>query len=148
MSAPPEPSDEDPARRVDRHLSIGLWALVGFVLLGLGLEGLHAVKSPVFLDAGQETVRLLLRLAHAHGTGLAVVNLAYAAAIHARPHLASRVGSACLASATLLVPAGFFLGALSSRGADPGAAVVLVPAGAALLLVALLLAALRVGARA
>ena len=145
---PPRDADEPAARLVDRHLAVGLRALLGFVVLGLVLEGLHAVKSPTLLDAGQETVRLLLRLAHAHGTGLALVNLAYGAAGHARPRAVSPVGSACLVAATALVPGGFLLGAIATRGADPGAGVALVPAGAVLLVVALALAAMRLRRRA
>ncbi len=133
------------ASLVDRHLRVGFWGLALFVVLGAVLELLHAVKSPAFLDAGQETVRLLLRLAHAHGTGLALVNVAFAAAFHVRPHTCSRVASSCLLGATVLVPFGFFLGGLTAKGADPGVSVALVPAGAALLLVALVLVGGRLG---
>lgn len=139
----PEETEPSDGSLVDRHLRVGFGGLLVFVVLGAALELLHAVKSPVFLDAGQETVRLLLRLAHAHGTGLALVNVAYAAAAHARPRTRSRAASACLVAATTLVPVGFLLGGLTARGADPGASVALVPAGAVLLVVALALVVAR-----
>ncbi len=131
------------ASLVDRHLRVGLWGLALSVALGLVLEALHAAKVGLFLDAGQETVRLLLRLAHAHGTGLSLVNVAYAAAAHARPAIGTRRASSCLLGATALVPLGFLAGTIGARGGDPGIGVALVPPGGVLLLVGLVTSATR-----
>ena len=68
-----EPNQESPV--VSRHLRAGLFGLVAFLVLGIVLETLHATKAPFYLDVGQETTRLLLRLAHAHGTLVALVTV-------------------------------------------------------------------------
>jgi hypothetical protein len=121
---------------VDRHLRAGWWGIVVFVLLGAVLELLHAVKSPVFLDPGHETTRLMLRLAHAHGTLVALVNVAYALTVHARGAAGRPVVSALLRAALLALPGGFLLGGIWAHGGDPGIGVVLVPIGAIALAVA------------
>ncbi len=113
-----------------RHLRAGWWGLSLYVVLGAVLELLHAIKSPVFVDAGRETTRMLLRLAHAHGTLLAIVNIVYALTIEAHPRAARPLASAALLAALVLLPAGFFLGALWAHGGDPGLGVLLVPVGA------------------
>lgn len=128
---------------VTRHLRAGWWGIAIFVVLGGALELLHAIKSPLYVDAGRETTRLLLRLAHAHGTLLAVLNIAFALTVRARPTAARPIASAALLSALVLLPGGFFLGGLWARGGDPGLGVLLVPAGA----VALLLAGVMIGRR-
>ena len=114
-----------------RHLRAGWWGLAIFVVLGAVLEGLHALKSPVFVDAGRETTRMMLRLAHSHGTLVAMVNILYALTLRARPSAAERpFASASLLAALVLLPGGFFLGALFAHGGDPGLGIVLVPVGA------------------
>ena len=60
----------------NRHLSFGWWSLLGWLALGLGLEALHGFKTGWYLDVGNETRRLMFTLAHAHGTLLALINLA------------------------------------------------------------------------
>ncbi|MBS2019042.1 MAG: hypothetical protein JST00_39610 [Deltaproteobacteria bacterium] len=117
-------------RLVSRHLRAGWWGLLVFLLLGAVLEGLHAVKQPEVLDAGRETTRLLLRLAHAHGTLLSVINVLFALTTRARPSVASGGVSAALLASTVLLPLGFLLGGVTARGGDPGLPVILVPAGA------------------
>ena len=128
---------------VGRHLRAGWWGLAAFVLLGVVLEALHAIKSPLYVDAGRETTRLLLRLAHAHGTLLSLVNVAYALTVRARAGAARAVASGGLLASLVLLPGGFLLGALWARGGDPGVGIVLVPAGA----VALFVAAVGIGRR-
>ncbi len=118
-----------------RHLRAGWWGLALYVVLGAVLELLHAVKSPVFVDAGRETTRMLLRLAHAHGTLLAVVNIAYALTVKAQPEAARPLASAALLVALVLLPAGFLVGAIGAHGGDPGIGVLLVPVGALAILV-------------
>ena len=141
MSAEPDrPAAE---RLVDRHLRAGWWGLAAFVVLGAALELLHAVKSPLFLDAGRETARLLLRLSHAHGTLVSLVNLAYAFTVRARPEAARASASAALLAALVLLPGGFLLGGVWARGGDPGLGVLLVPPGAAALLAGAVIVALR-----
>lgn len=117
------------------HLRLGWWTLLLWLALGLVLEGLHGFKAGWLLDVGHDTRRLMLRLAHAHGTFLALVNIA--AALTAR--LASgfalaRSASFSLAWATGLIPGGFLLGGVWNYDGDPGLGVWLVPPGALLLL--------------
>lgn len=135
---PPAPRlDADADAHVDRHLVAGFVALFSFAAGGLGLEVLHAFKVPLLVDAGAETTRLLLRLAHAHGALLGLVQVAWAAALGLRPRAARGDVSAALLGALVLLPAGFALGALPQLGAragDPGPLVALAPVGAASLL--------------
>lgn len=124
-------SPDEPAERIaSRHLRAGWWALAIYLVLGVVLEGLHATKAGFYLDVGSEARRLLLRLAHAHGTLLALVNVAFAATARARPESASPFASACLLAALVLLPGGFLLGGVWARGADPGLGAALVPVGA------------------
>jgi hypothetical protein len=117
-----------------RHLRFGWYALAAFSVLGLGLELLHAFKLGFYLDVASETRRLMWRLAHAHGTLLALVNIAFGGcASRLEPGRSRRRASACLVVAALSMPLGFFLGGAFATAADPGALVALVPAGAALL---------------
>ncbi len=139
---------EDGERLVTRHLRAGFWGLFVFVVLGAGLETLHATKAPMFVDAGQETTRLLLHLAHAHGTLVSLINLVYALALRARPALATRATSACLLAALLLLPLGFLAGGVFAHGGDPGLGIVLVPPGALTLAIGLALGAANVSRRA
>ena len=132
---------------VARHLRAGWWGLALFVILGAALELLHAVKSPVYVDAGRETTRLLLRLAHAHGTLLSTINIAYALTLRARPRVGSAVASAGLLASLVLLPGGFFLGGIWARGGDPGLGVLLVPAGALALPVGCVAVARRISIR-
>lgn len=129
-----------------RHLRFGWWSLFGFLLLGLALEALHALKLGWYLNAGNETRRLMFTLAHAHGTLVALVHLAFASALtHVAnfPERRRQLASRCLVAAGLLLPLGFLLGGIVIYGGDPGLpAVLLVPAGAVLLAVAVLLTTL------
>jgi hypothetical protein len=96
---------------VARHLRFGWWSILVFVCVGLGLETLHGFKVGWYVDPGSEARRLMCR------------------------ELISR----CLMAATVLIPAGFFLGGCYIYAGDPGLAVLLVPAGAALLITAVAL---------
>ncbi len=112
--------------------------MFAFVLLGVALEAMHAFKVGLYLDADQATRRLMWRLAHAHGTLLGVLNLALAMTVARLRMTASarRAASLSLRGATLLMPAGFFLGGIWLHGGDPGLGVLLVPVGGVLLVVA------------
>ncbi len=84
------------------------------------------------------------------GTLLALVNLAFAAAIGSRPRIAEGhgvVASACLIGASLFMPAGFLLGGVVIHGGDPGLGIALLPIGAILLIAALALVARSMWAR-
>src|SRR5438445_1094184 len=107
-------TDLDPIVR--RHLRAGFAGLFVFVVLGAVLETLHATKSPFFVDAGQETTRLLLRLAHAHGTLVSLINVVFALVVRARPNAATPAASASLLAALVLLPLGFLAGALFAHG--------------------------------
>lgn len=138
-------SAEDPlALVVRRHLRFGWCALLLFLALGLVLEALHGFKVQAYLNVMNETRRLMWTLAHAHGTLLAVVNLAFAFSILMTPNWKPRartVASCSLMAASTLMPGGFFLGGVWVYAGDPGLGIVLVPIGGALLLVAIVLAA-------
>jgi membrane protein DedA with SNARE-associated domain len=76
----------------------------------------------------------MFTLAHAHGTLLALVNIA--AGLTARNvdrFELRRSVSVALIWAAILLPAGFFLGGIVIYDGDPGLGVWLVPIGAALL---------------
>jgi hypothetical protein len=145
-------SAADAATLARRHLRFGWWSLLVFLSLGIVLESLHAFKVSWYLNVSNETRRLMLTLAHAHGTLLALVNMGFAVTL---PSIATwepkvrRFAGACLLAASLLIPAGFFLGGLGFNAGDPGLGILLVPAGAVCLLVAVFLtaAAFRLGAR-
>ena len=135
MPKTPGKDEEDPVAVTvaTRHLRVGWWALLVFLLLGAVLEVLHGFKVAAYLDPGSDTRRLMWRLAHAHGTLLALVNIAYGLTLRGVAGVATRsapLASPCLLLALGLVPLGFFAGGIVVHGGDPGLAVLLVPAGA------------------
>jgi hypothetical protein len=142
--APPPPASR-PAPDgilIRRHLQFGWWALLIFLTGGLALEALHGFKVEAYLKVSNETRRLMWTLAHAHGTLLGLVNLAFASTLRAFsswPEPNRRLASATLLAATVLMPAGFFLGGLFIYAGDPGLGILLVPVGGVLLFVAVLL---------
>src|SRR5205814_3259797 len=115
-----------------------------FLTLGIGLEALHGFKAGLYLNPSHETRRLMWTLAHAHGTLLAIVNIAFALtapAVSAWRESALTFASRSLLAATVLLPGGFFLGGVVVYGGDPGLGIVLVPLGAVLLFTAVFLTA-------
>jgi hypothetical protein len=139
----------DPAALVRRHVRFGWWMLLIFLSLGLALEFLHAFKVSYYLKVSNETRRLMWTLAHAHGTLLALVNLGFAFTLRLLPEWPARqrgAASVCLRGATVLMPAGFFLGGVVVYAGDPGLGIILVPVGGFLLLVAVFLTARGAGA--
>jgi hypothetical protein len=125
---------DDNERLARRHLGFGWRALAGFSLVGIALELLHAYKVGAYLDVGSEVRRLMWRLGHAHGTLLALVNVAFAcSAPHLLPGAARRRASACLLVSAVLMPMGFLLGGAFATASDPSPLVALVPMGAVLL---------------
>jgi len=133
-----------------RHLRVGWSTLVLFVVLGAVLETLHGFKVGWYLDVGNETRRLMWTLAHAHGTLLALVHIAFALTVRVTPPAdprRRRLASMGLLLASLLLPGGFFLGGIVVHGGDPNLGILLVPIGAVLLVAAVLLTALDLGPR-
>ncbi len=119
------------------NLRAGFWALLVFAAAGLTLETFHGLKLGFYLDVGEETRRLLWRLAHAHGALLGLVNVCYALAARSWPQLQDRLAERALLTALLLMPLGFLLGGAFAHDGDPGASVGLAVAGGVALLVGL-----------
>jgi hypothetical protein len=131
-------------RLVRRHLTVGWWSLLVFLALGALLEGLNGFKVDWYVGAASQTRRHLWTLAHAHGTLIGLVHLAYAATARAVPALDGRraeLASRALIAAGVLLPLGFFSGGTRVYGGDPGLGVALVPCGAGALALAVALTA-------
>jgi hypothetical protein len=142
--APLRGTIESTQQMTQRHLQFGWWSLLVFLTLGLVLEGLHGFKAGLYLDVSNSTRRLMWTLAHAHGTLLSLVHIAFGATVHLLPAWDPRLrgfASACLMSASLLIPGGFFLGGVVIYAGDPGLGILLVPLGAVLLFISVLLTA-------
>jgi len=130
------PSKQAPpgAQRADPNLRFGWWSLLVFLCVGATLEALHGFKIGWYVDVGNETRRLMFTLAHAHGTLLALVNIAAGLTARMVERFTLRPSvSFALIWAALLLPAGFFLGGIVIYDGDPGLGVWLVPVGAVLL---------------
>ena len=145
-AAEPHPlrKQNEPEAVARRHLRFGWWSLLVFLSFGLILEALHGFKAGVYLNVSNETRRLMWTLAHAHGTLLALISLAFGFMVRLCPDWPGRpraVASICLRGATLLMPAGFFLGGLFIYSGDPGLGILLVPVGGLMLFAGVLLAA-------
>lgn len=130
---------------VSFHLCFGWWQLLIFLTLGIILELMHGLKLGWYLDVDNETRRLMLTLAHTHGTLLALVNLAFSWTLTRLPDWKQsqiKVASWCLVAASLLMPLGFLLGGLFPHAGDPSLGILLLPAGAVFLVAAVLLTAI------
>jgi hypothetical protein len=127
----------EPLRR--RHLIAGWGGLLVFLTLGIVLESLLGLKAAYYLDVRNSVRREMWRLAHTHGTLIALIQIAFALSVGRipRPAVAGRLAvvSGCLLAGLVCLPAGFFLGGLWFYEGDPGVGVLLVPAGALMLLV-------------
>jgi hypothetical protein len=116
------------------NLRFGWWSLLVFLSLGGALETLHGFKIGWYVDVGNETRRLMFTLAHAHGTLLALINIAAGLTARKVDRFELRPSvSFALIWAAILLPAGFFLGGIVIYDGDPGLGVWLVPVGAILL---------------
>ena len=121
-------------KNAHRNLRFGWWSLLVFLSLGGVLETLHGFKIGWYIDAGNETRRLMFTLAHAHGTLLALINIAAGLTAGKVDRFELRPSvSFALIWAAILLPAGFFLGGIVIYDGDPGLGVWLVPVGAILL---------------
>ena len=134
-----------PSTVAQRHVRFGWWTLLLFLSLGIVLETLHAFKVGLYLQVSNEARRLMWTLAHAHGTLLALIHIAYGVSVQVLGGRVSPLASACLRGASILLPGGFFLGGLVLHGGDPGLGILLIPVGALLLFVGVFLAARGAG---
>jgi len=129
-----------------RHFRFGWWALLCFLGLGIVLESLHGFKVGWYLDASNETRRLMWTLGHAHGTLLGLLQIAFAVTVNAVPggtRRSLRLASTCLMAANIVLPCGFLVAGVVVYDGDPGWAILLVPLGAVLLFTGVLLTAWR-----
>lgn len=125
---------------VQRAVRAG-WILLAVSLpLGVTLEALHGLKLRVYLES--ELRRDLWRLAHAHGTLLGILLLAFGAVAerHVAPERRPAVARD-LVRGSVLLPLGFFAGGVLNGEGDPSLGILLVPLGALFLLLALVRAA-------
>lgn len=148
-----ETSREPAAGRDDglvrRHLAWGWWSLAVFTTLGLVLEAAHGLKLGWYVDLTSATRRLAFTLAHAHGTLLGVVHIAFALTLGkvALSPVAAARASFALRAVTVLLPLGFLLGGVAFYAGDPGLAIALVPPSGALLVIALVIVARAISSR-
>jgi hypothetical protein len=118
----------------DRNLRFGWWSLLVFLSLGGVLEIFHGFKIGWYVDVGNDMRRLMFTLAHAHGTALALVNIAAGLTARSVKGLTPQPSvSFSLIWAGILFPLGFFLGGIVTYGGDPGLGIWLVPIAALLL---------------
>ncbi len=125
---------------------MGWLLLLLFLSLGAVLETLHGFKVGFYLDPAHRVRREMWTLAHAHGTLLALVQIAFACGVQRfawRSPGRLRLASFLLLDAAVLLPGGFFLGGIGHAEGDPSYGVLLVPVGATLLLVAVALIVLE-----
>lgn len=126
----------------ERHLRWSLALAALFLALGLWLEAMIGLRAAGWVD--DPLRREFLRLGHAHGGLLALLNLGLAWALiqlDTPEPWARQIRRAALLGA-LLVGAGFVAGGLWHGPTDPGPPVLVVPAGALMLLASLVAAAL------
>jgi hypothetical protein len=136
-----ETGSTDPLVR--RHLAWGWWSLAVFTTLGLVLEAAHGLKLGWYVDLTSATRRLSFTLAHAHGTLLGLVHIAFALSLGRMTlsPVATARASFALRAVSVLLPLGFLLGGVGFYDGDPGFAIVLVPPSGALLVIALAIVA-------
>ncbi|KIG16439.1 hypothetical protein DB30_04483 [Enhygromyxa salina] len=126
----------------DRHLRASIALVALFLATGLWLEAMYGLRAEGWID--DPLRREFLRLGHAHGGLLEIVNIALAWALerlNTPAGWARKIRGAALLGAAL-VGLGFMLGGLLHGPTDPGPPVLAVPAGAMLLLSSLVATAL------
>ena len=130
-------------KKSDRNLRFGWWALLVFLSLGGVLEILHGFKIGWYVDVGNDMRRLMFTLAHAHGTALALVNIAAGLTARSVQKFELKASaSTSLIWSGILFPLGFFLGGVVTYGGDPALGIWLVPVAAILLFYAVIRIAL------
>ena len=119
----------------DRHLRNGWWSLFAFLALGVVLETLHGFKVGWYLDADADIRRLMFTLAHAHGTLLALVNIALGLTLKSVGGFTlENTASKTVIWGSFILPMGVFMGGFFIHDGDPGLGVLFVPIGAFMLL--------------
>ena len=125
-------------------LKMGWCTLAFWASMGLGLEAAHAFKwAPLMEDAWALT---LGRLAHAHGSGLALAFLVWCVA--ARPYLEpprARAITGRFFAAIWFIPVGFGGSIWGHSESDPGLLILAVPIGGVLLVWTLITTARELG---
>jgi hypothetical protein len=131
--------EEVQRRLARRHHLLGWCGLLLFLSLGVFLEALHGFKAGFYLNLDQKIRREMWTLAHAHGTLLSLVNVAFAAGVTQFGRWTTarlKLVSLFLVDAAVLIPAGFLLGGIGAGESDPSLGILLVPFGAMLLFTA------------
>lgn len=126
----------------ETHLRASIVLIALFLAMGLWLEAMYGLRAEGWVD--DPLRREFLRLGHAHGGLLGLLNVALAWALERLQTPAAwarKIRVAALLGAAL-VGLGFMLGGLLHGPTDPGLPVLAVPAGAMLLLSALVATAL------
>ena len=116
--------------------------LLCFACLGTALEALHGFKIGWYLDVGNETRRLMFTLAHAHGTLIGLMHIAFAVTVGSMTDWTERsrdLASRAIKLGSILMPGGFFAGGIVIHDGDPGLGIFLVPIGAFALILAFFL---------
>lgn len=119
------------------HLRATLVLIALFLGLGLVLEALAAFRVAAWMNDAQ--LRSFVVLGHAHGGVLGLLNLGLSYALSRLGIESGRAGIIRLAAwlGAALVGCGFIVGGLTHGPTDPGPAILVVPAGALMLLGAL-----------
>ena len=117
---------------LERVLFQGWVSIAVWMSFGLLLEGLLGYKIPGFLEDGQR--RELFRLAHTHGTLLALVLIGAAICGRLFEIQPPPAALAALRLGAILMPLGFLLGGIWHPEGDPGVGIWLVPPGALLVI--------------
>ncbi len=120
----------------DRHLRLSIALIAIFLAMGLWLEAMIGLRAEGWVD--DPLRREFLRLGHAHGALLGLVNVALAwgsERLQTPDPWAPRIRLAALVGATL-VGVGFVAGGLLHGPTDPGLPILVVPAGALMVLTA------------
>ena len=138
-------SNSNQAAISKRHLVMGWWCLAIFMSLGIVLECLHALEVMQYLT--NETRQMMWRLAHAHGTLLGLLNIAFAVSVDRFDLQTQKIESRLLIVGTVLLPGGFFAGGVTTYASDPGPGVWIVPLGAVAALAAVVITAIRASRR-
>ena len=126
----------------ERHLRLSIALAALFLAMGLWLEAMIGLRMTGWVD--DPLRREFLRLGHAHGGLLALLNLGLGLAMDrlGTPAIWAGTIRAAAWSGALLVGAGFVAGGLLHGPTDPGLPILVVPAGALMLLGSLVAAAL------
>ena len=133
----------------EHHLRWSLALAALFLAMGLWLEAMLGLRAAGWVD--DPLRREFLRLGHAHGGLLALLNIGLSwAQVHlGTPEPWARQIRRAAWLGALLVGGGFVLGGLWHGPTDPGLGVLAVPAGALMLVASLVATALlRTGDRA